>query len=454
MATNFAHQNRKSSRVRFTILIFLFLATVFNYVDRATLSVAAPFMSKELGFDAVTMGWAFSAFGWAYVAMQIPGGWLLDKFGARLVYGVGLVAWSALTFMQGYVQLFAQSFAILFILRFLMGMVEAPAFPANSRLSVQWFPNNERGFVTSVYSAAQYIALGIFTPVMTLILQTWSWHAIFHWAGAVGVVLGLLWLWYVRDPLRHKQVNQAEIDYIRAGGGIPDLSHKKNLAFRFRHLKPLIANRMMVGVYIGQFCLTSITWFFLTWFPTYLYQDRGMSILKVGLVASIPAIAGFIGGILGGLCSDYLLRKGYDLTLARKLPVMAGMIFSAVIILANYVTSDTAVIIVMSVAFFAKGFGNIGWCILSDTSPKEVLGVAGGLFNFFGNIASIATPLVVGLILAKTGSFNLAILYVGMMGIIGAISYLFIVGPLKRLEMPQEARQLTHTLQAEQQQQE
>ena len=423
----------KRSRIRFVILFFLFLATVFNYVDRATLS---PFMSKELGFDAATMGWAFSAFGWAYVAFQLPGGWLLDKYGARIVYGYGLIGWSLLTFLQGYVHLFNGAFLMLFGLRFLMGMVEAPAFPANSRLSVQWFPSKERGMVTAIYSAAQYIALGIFTPIMTWILQTWSWHSIFHWAGVSGIVIGLLWLWYVRDPIQHKSVNAAEIDYIREGGGIPDLSADgKKSSFDRKNLKLLICNRMMVGVYIGQFCLTSITWFFLTWFPTYLYQARGMSILKVGLVASIPAITGFIGGIMGGIFSDYLLRKGYSLTISRKTPILVGMIFSSTIILANYVQSDVAVVIVMSIAFFAKGFGNIGWCILSDTSPKEVLGISGGVFNFFGNIASIVTPLCIGFILAETGSFNLAILYVGAMGLLGAISYLFIVGTLKRLEL-------------------
>ncbi|TCL02090.1 MULTISPECIES: MFS transporter [Sodalis] len=425
----------KRTNIRFIILLFIFLATVFNYVDRATLSIAAPFMSKELGFDAVTMGWAFSAFGWAYVAMQLPGGWLLDKYGSRLVYGVGLIVWSLLTFLQGYVHLFSHAFLILFGLRFLMGMVEAPAFPANSRLSVQWFPNKERGFVTAVYSAAQYIALGIFTPIMTFILQQWSWHSVFHWAGGVGVILGGLWLWYVRDPRHHKQVNHAEYDYIKDGGGIPDLSSDdKKKSITTKQLKYLVCNRMMAGVYVGQFCLTSITWFFLTWFPTYLYQARGMSILKVGVVASIPAVAGFIGGLVGGVFSDYLLRKGFSLTVARKTPIMAGMILSSTIILANYVQSDVAIVIVMSVAFFSKGFGNIGWCILSDTSPKEVLGIAGGVFNFFGNIASIITPLCIGFILSRTGSFNLAILYVGMMGIVGAVSYLFIVGPLKRLD--------------------
>lgn len=192
---------------------------------------------------------------------------------------------------------------------------------------------------------------------------------------------------------------------------------------------------MMIGVYIGQFCVTSITWFFLTWFPTYLYQAKGMSILKVGFVASIPAIAGFIGGLLGGVFSDWLLKRGYSLTTARKLPVICGMLLSCVIVVANYTSSEVVVIAAMSLAFFAKGFGNLGWCVLSDTSPKEMLGIAGGVFNMCGNLASIITPLVIGVILADTHSFDYAILYVGSMGVLGLFSYLFIVGPLDRLTL-------------------
>lgn len=161
-----------------------------------------------------------------------------------------------------------------------------------------------------------------------------------------------------------------------------------------------------------------------------------MSIIKVGLVAAIPALAGFLGGIVGGLISDYFLRKGYSLTFARKFPIILGMLLSCSIIAANYTRSDVIVVLVMSIAFFAKGFGNLGWCILSDTSPKEALGLSGGIFNTFGNVAGILTPLVIGFILEATKSFDMAILYVGSMGIIGALSYLFIVGPLQRQALP------------------
>ncbi|MDV2863585.1 MFS transporter [Phytobacter ursingii] len=430
----------KRTSVRHGILIFLFLATVFNYADRATLSVVAPIMSKELGFDPEALGLAFSAFGISYVIMQIPGGWLLDKYGSRLVYGCALIGWSIVTMFQGSIYLFASPLIVLVILRLLMGAIEAPAFPANSRLSVQWFPNKERGFVTAVYQAAQYISLGIVTPLMTLILHNMSWHYVFYYIGAIGVVLGIVWLAKIRDPLQHKKINQQELDYIREGGGEPELGNtQKSEKISLAQIKSVCVNRMMIGVYIGQFCVTSITWFFLTWFPTYLYQAKGMSILKVGFIASIPAIAGFIGGLMGGVFSDWLLKRGYSLTTARKFPVICGMLLSCVIVVANYTRSEVVVIAAMSLAFFAKGFGNLGWCVLSDTSPKEVLGIAGGVFNMCGNLASIITPLVIGVILSSTQSFDYAILYVGSMGLIGLCSYLFIVGSLERIQLTPSA---------------
>jgi MFS transporter, ACS family, glucarate transporter len=429
-----AGQPLKKSNVRYVILALIFLATTFNYVDRATLSVAAPAMRGEFGFDAITMGLAFSAFGWAYTAMQVPGGWVLDKYGARLVYGIGLILWSAFTMMQGLVHAVSFTFLALFALRFLMGIAESPAFPANSRLTVMWFPTKERAFATSIFQSAQYFALAVFTPIMTWILHAHSWQAIFYWAGGVGIVLGVVWLLYVHEPRHHRGVNQGELDYIEAGGGLPNMGDKRD-RIRWSEVKALISNRMMIGIYIGQFCLTTITWFFLTWFPTYLLEARGMSILKVGLVAAIPAICGFLGGLAGGLWSDWMLRRGFSLTAARKLPIIVGLLFSSTIVLANYVQSDVFVIVVMSVAFFAKGIGNLGWCIVGDVSPKQIMGVSGGIFNLCGNLASIVTPLAIGIIVKEMGSFDLALVYIGVVALIGALSYLVIVGPLNRLEI-------------------
>ena len=191
----------------------------------------------------------------------------------------------------------------------------------------------------------------------------------------------------------------------------------------------------MIGVYIGQFCLNTITWFFLTWFPTYLVRERGLSILTVGIVASIPAMAGFVGGLLGGYLSDWMLKRGYTLTVARKTPIILGLVLSGTIMLANYVSVEWVVIGIMSLAFFSKGFGALGWVVISDASPKEMVGLSGGIFNFAGNMASIITPMAIGYIFNITQSFNGALIFVGSMGILGAMSYVFIVGDIKRLEL-------------------
>lgn len=258
---------------------------------------------------------------------------------------------------------------------------------------------------------------------------------VFYTTGLAGIVIALIWFKVMRDPTEHKSINQTELDYIRAGGGLADIGTQK-MPVKWVNVKVLITNRQMIGIYLAQFCVVTITWFFLTWFPSYLVTAKGMSILKVGVVASIPAIAGFIGGVLGGSWSDWLLKRGHSLTFSRKLPIVLGLVLSSSIILCNYVESDVAVIAIMSLAFFAKGLGALGWCLVGDTSPKEMVALSGGIFNFIGQMASITTPIVIGYILQVTKSFELALVYVGGLALIGALSYLFIVQDIYRVELP------------------
>lgn len=426
--------NLKKTNTRYIILAALFIVTVLNVTDRAILSVAAPAMRKQLTMDAMTLGIAFSAFGWSYTACQIPGGWLLDKFGSRIVYTIGLFLWSLFTLMQGFVSIFAAPVVALFIFRLLMGAAEAPAFPANGRLTAMWFPNQERGFAAAVFNSAQYATVAIFVPIMAIGVAKLGWAALFVIAGLVGIVMSFLWFQIIRDPQSHPLVNQAELDYIQTGGGLAKIGEKRS-KIQWVHIKALMSNRLMLGVYLAQFCINTITWFFLTWFPTYLIEAKGMSILQVGIAASIPGIAGFCGGLIGGYWSDWLMRRGNTLTFARKTPIILGLICSSSIILANYVTSEVIVIFVLAVAFFSKGLGSLGWSVIGDTSPKEMVGLSGGIFNMIGNISGIVTPLVIGFILKTTGSFNGALMYVGALGFLGAMSYLFIVGEIKRVEI-------------------
>jgi ACS family glucarate transporter-like MFS transporter len=431
----------RRSRVRLFIVTMLFLVTTVNYADRATLSIAGPSLSKELGLDPVAMGYVFSAFGWSYVIAQVPGGWLLDRFGSRWVYAVSIMVWSLLTMMQGWIGFLSGGAAIaaLFGLRFLVGFAEAPSFPANARMVAAWFPSHERGTASAFFNSGQYFATVIFTPLMGWIAHEFGWRHVFTVMGAIGLIMGLIWIRTVYGPKEHPSVNEAELDYIKQGGALVEVDGGKAVQSTngpgWSHIAQLLQNRMMLGVYIGQYCINTLTYFFLTWFPIYLVKERGLTILQAGFVATLPALCGFIGGVLGGFISDAILRRTGSLTLARKIPIVGGMLLSMTIIGCNYVDGQALVVGLMAVAFFGKGIGALGWAVVSDTSPKEAGGVSGGLFNMFGNISSITTPIVIGYILAATGSFNGALVFVGLNALVAAISYIFIVGKIERVQL-------------------
>ncbi len=431
---------------RYLILAMLFVVTTVNYADRATLSIAGPALSKELGIDAVTMGYVFSAFGWSYVIAQLPGGWLLDRFGSKAVYAASILLWSIFTLAQGGISFLTASVGTavvtLFALRFLVGAAEAPSFPANGRIVASWFPASERGTASAIFNSAQYFATVLFAPLMGWITHAYGWPAVFVVMGVLGLGLSVVWLKTVYTPKTHPSVNAAELDYLAAGGALVNMDQPGTQSRSFApnspklgYIKQLLSNRMLMGVYVGQYCITTLTYFFLTWFPVYLVKERGMSILNAGFVAALPAICGFAGGVLGGLISDGLLRRGRSLTVARKTPIVIGMLLSTSMILCNYVDSAAVVVAIMSLAFFGKGLGALGWAVVSDTSPKEISGLSGALFNTFGNTAGITTPIVIGYLVKGTGSFNAALVFVAANALIAVCCYLFVVGEIKRFEL-------------------
>ncbi|NAT16319.1 MFS transporter [Pseudomonas syringae pv. actinidifoliorum] len=440
-------QKSKPTHVRYLILLMLFLVTTINYADRATIAIAGSSIQKDLGITAVTLGYIFSAFGWAYVAGQIPGGWLLDRFGSKKVYAMSIFTWSLFTLLQGYVGEFGISTAIvaLFMLRFLVGLAEAPSFPGNARIVAAWFPTAERGTASAIFNSAQYFATVLFAPLMGWIVYTYGWKHVFVVMGAVGIVFSMIWMKVIYGPRNHPMINEAEFEHISSNGALVDLDQDKGKGKgkekaassgpKWDYIRQLLTNRMMLGIYLSQYCINGITYFFLTWFPVYLVQERGMTILKAGIIASLPAICGFIGGVLGGIISDYLLRKGHSLTFARKAPIIGGLLLSTSIVTCNYVDVEWVVVGFMALAFFGKGVGALGWAVMSDVSPKQIAGLSGGLFNTFGNVASITTPIVIGYIISSTGSFKWALVFVGANALLAVISYIFIVGEIKRVEL-------------------
>ncbi|EJA8222837.1 MFS transporter [Salmonella enterica] len=440
MTSHTTQLRKQNSHIRYLILVVVFLITSVNYADRATLSIAGSSVAKELGLDPGDMGLIFSAFGWAYLVMQIPGGWLLDKYGSKKVYTWSLFFWSIFTFLQGFVELMPLAWTVisLFFLRFMLGFSEAPSFPTNARIVAAWFPTNERATATACFNAGQYFALALFSPLLGWLTFAWGWQHVFTVMGIIGFILTFIWVRYVHNPSEHPMISRQELKYITDGGAIIDMDTKsaaKKSSGGWTSVKQMLTNRMLMGVFLGQYFINSITWFFLTWFPIYLVQQRGMSILNVGFIASIPAICGFAGGILGGVCSDWLLKKGMSITAARKIPIVFGMLLATSLILCNYIESHVVVVSLMALAFFGKGFGALGWTVVSDVAPKEAAGMCGGLFNAFGNVASIVTPLVIGYLVKEMHSFNSALIFVGASAIAAMLCYLLVVGKISRMEL-------------------
>ena len=220
-----APADAKRTSVRYHIVFFLFLLTTINYADRATLSIVGTDVTKALALDPVAMGHVFAAFSWAYVICQIPGGWLLDRFGSKTIYGWSIALWSVFTLMQGFVGGLSGTMAIvtLFTLRFLLGAAEAPSFPANSRIVAAWFPTAERGTASAIFNSAQYAATVIFAPIMGAITHQFGWQAVFYFMGAVGLLFAIAWPRLIHNPREHPKANAAEVEHIATGGGLVDM---------------------------------------------------------------------------------------------------------------------------------------------------------------------------------------------------------------------------------------
>ncbi|MBZ4188702.1 MFS transporter [Niabella beijingensis] len=426
--------NRESAaaptRVRYQMLFLLFVNVVINYMDRSNLAVAASAIGKEFRFSSVQMGLIFSAFSWTYLLFQIPGGILVKRITPRILYTVSLVTWSLATVLQG----FARGFVSLFGLRMATGALEAPAFPINNRVVSSWFPIQERASAIAVYTSGQFLGLAFLMPVLSKIQLQAGWKGLFVITGLIGIIWGLVWYFFYRDPLQHKKTNKAELEHIEKGGGLLNnpAEDPGKKAFRWADLSEVLSHRKLWGIYLGQFAVNGALWFFLTWFPKYLVDYRGLDFIQSGYWASIPYLAAFAGVLCSGFLSDHLIRKGIPAAKARKRPIIAGLLLSVSIIGANYVHTPGWIILFMSVSFFGVGFASITWIFVSTLAPKHLIDVTGGVFNFIGQLSGIVVPIAIGF-LASGGNFAPALIFIAVLGGLGSCSYLFLVGNVERI---------------------
>jgi MFS transporter, ACS family, D-galactonate transporter len=399
------------SRTRFRVLALISVGTMINYLDRAVLGIAAPSLTAELHLSPAVLGIVFSAFSWAYVSAQLPGGWLLDRVGTRLTYFLAVFFWSLFTLGQG----LAIGTKTLLACLFGLGISEAPCFPTNSRVVATWFPDRERAKATAAYTVGEYLGFVCLGPLLFIVSRQLGWRWMFFSIGTVGLIFSGVWWWLYPEP---------------------ETTVRKEIATRqvtWAQIRQLLQKRQVWGASIGQFAGYSTLVFFLTWFPTYLQKERHLVGLKAGLSASVPFIAAACGVLLAGWASDAILKRTGSRNLARKLPIVFGLLGASTIILANYVNGSVAIIGIFSFAFFCQGMVGLGWTLISEIAPKELIGITGGIFNFAANLGGIITPIVIGAIIAATGSFYYALSFIGALALLGAFSYIFLLGNVERI---------------------
>ena len=293
-------------------------------------------MGKELGIDPEHMGWILSGFSWTYAFFQIPSGWLVDRIRPRYFYPAILILWSVATAFLGVVG----SFVGLFALRLSDRRAGSAVLPDQQSGGDQLVsrPRTRRRH-RLLYLRASSSAWPFCSRLLLWLEVTHGWRAVFFTTGIGGMVWGLVWWLCYRNP-RDSRANAAEVELIETGGGMVDLGSARQASkrpFSWADLGTVFKYRKLWGVYIGQFAVTSCQWFFLTWFPTYLINFRHLSVPKTPLYVALPFVAAFVGVQLSGFVSDRILRSGCSLGMARKTPIILGLLLSSSIVGANFV---------------------------------------------------------------------------------------------------------------------
>jgi sugar phosphate permease len=418
------------SRGRWYILFLISVMYLITYLDRVNISTAAPQISKEFGFDNVTMGYIFAAFVWAYALFQVPGGWLSDRFGARSVLGTIVAYWSVMTAATG----LAFSSTSFIVVRFLFGVGEAGAFPGATRAMQLWYPRSERGFVQGITHSASRAGAAIAPPLVLLIMINLGWRWAFLICGLVGLVWSLWWsLSYRNLPEEHALVNPAELETIRGRGpngeiNLPPVAEQTQVPWG-----TLLRSPNMWAIMLAYFTYVYCLWIFLTWLTKYLIDVRHFTLLKGGLLASLPLWAGVVGDTVGGLATDGLLRRTGNAKLARSSVAITGLLGCAVFIVPAALTEDPYVAVACLTAsmFFLECTIGPSWAVPMDTGGKYS-GTVSGMMNMAGNFGGAISPIVFGY-LAYGDKWQAPFIVAACLLVVGAAIWAFWIDPTKAI---------------------
>ena len=421
-------------RRRWTIGVLLGVGILINYFDRVNISVAAPQLQQEFGLTPTDLGLLFSAFFWSYAILQVPVGMVLDRFGVTNVSRLGAFLWGVASALVA----FASGFGTIFAARVLLGVAEAPAFPANSKATGYWFPRGERATATAIFDAAAKFSNVIGVPLVAVAVVTFGWRWGFGLTAILSFAYFLAYWFLYRDPSQDSKLTREEHAYIVEGGGAPEGPSE---ASPFAMLGYVLRNRKVWGLTIGFAAYGYTFYLFLTWLPGYLVTQMHMSIIKSAGYAAIPwGFATVADLVIGGWLIDHLIARGHDETVVRKTVLVSGMVLGLAVFGATMTDNPAWAIVWISIALSGlAAAAPVGWSIPSLIAPRGGTGSIGGVMNFLNNLMGAVAPAVTGFLVGATNSFTSAFLVAGVVLLIGIFSYVVVLGRIEPIPEPDGA---------------
>jgi len=409
----------RESRQRWWLMILLIAGMIFAYAQRGSLSVAAPFMMKELGLSAATMGILLSAFFWSYSFMQIPAGWLVDRMGVRRAYAWGFTIWSLASAVTG----FARNLLELIIARVVLGVGQAAAFPASARAVSNWFKDRERGSVTAAYLTGVRLGQALISAAGAVLLAAYGYKSFFLAIGLIPMVWLLPWTQFLgkwESPALKDPVSAGPVSAGRITAAPP--------RFSFWACLGLFKQPSVLGIFLGFFAYDYAWYVYVNWLPSYLMIERKFNAVEMGLYGSLPYLTMSAMILLSGFFSDAMVRRGYAETAIRKLLIILGLAIACLIVPAGLVEDKMTAVWLLTISLSGLGIATPNtWTLTQSVCARNIVGTVSGIQNFGGNLGGILAPALTGFIATATQSFELALSLTGVILVLGILSYWLLV---------------------------
>ncbi|PIJ49305.1 MFS transporter [Erwinia sp. OLTSP20] len=389
--------------VRWYVFAGIFAIVVVNFIDRTALSIAMPTIAKEFALSPVLQGLILSAFFWSYALLQIPGGWLLDRFGARATITTSTVGWGLFQTLAA----FTTGGISLLLCRVGLGAFEAPLFPAGAKLNAAWLPPHERGRGASIMDCGAPLGAAIGGAIIAGLIAIFdSWRIAFAVAGIATVLLGYAAWKLLRDtPALHGRVSAAELAIIEQSA-----TNETNQPHAYH--PPAIKIRSIIAILVGRMSWAMINFGLLTWGPSYLAQARHLNLKELGGATFVMFGAGMLGSLCSGFLADRLQTRGVRRPVAYKsLLGISGAGLALAFVMLPQVTNVVGAVALLTVTQFFLWFGSLYWSLPALLAPKERVGLVGSMMNFAGSASGIAIPIIAGYILQQTGTYEAVILF-------------------------------------------